>query len=395
MSLIDKHLLTTQETSRSEVRFEMLETIREYAYEQLTASGHLENLQRAFAHHYAGFVSRIAPNLCGPQAFEWADAIAREYENVRATLRWALAQDRALAFRLSINLHYFWSRMGYATEAHEWLEAVGDPRDRADGAIDPKTVWELLNLQALSYDWVRDHSRARELFTEVVAVARTLRDEMLVARSLNNLGGALRGSGEPERARAVHEESLAIKMRHGDQWSIATTLSNLGLALRSCRQYQEALDRHRQALELFRSTNDRWGELAALNDIADVYRDQHEYILAARFYKQSLDANATFRTLAADSFEGLAAVVAERNWFRQAAVLGGAAETVRRETGQSTPPPDRPPFEAACASSRAALGSGEFELARAEGGSLSPAEAIEVARTIAGELIDTVPKHTA
>jgi tetratricopeptide (TPR) repeat protein len=176
-------------------------------------------------------------------------------------------------------------------------------------------------------------------------------------------------------------------MRHDDQWSIATTFSNLGLALRSCRQYHEALDRHRQALDLFRLTNDRWGELAALNDIADVYRDQQKYTLAARFYKESLDANATFRSLAADSFEGLAAVVASRNRFRQAAVLGGAAETVRRETGQSTPPPDRPPFEAACASSRAALGSREFELAWAEGASLSPAEAIELARAIAGELM--------
>lgn len=392
-SLVDKHLLIAHETDRSEIRFEMLETIREYAYEQLLLSGRFEDLQRAFATYYAGLAGRIAPHLRGPQAFDWSDAIAREYENVRATLRWALTADRSLAFALTNDLHYFWSRLGYFKEAHEWLQALGDPRDLADGRIDPKAVWEVLNLRALSYHWIDDHERACQLFRDVVAEARSLRDETLIARSLNNLGSSLRGNCDFEQSRAIHEETLKLKMQQGDQWSIATTLSNLGLALRSCRKYQEALDRHRQALDLFRSTEDRWGELAALNDIADVHRDQREYASAARFYKASLDANATFRTLAADSFEGLAAVVAGRERFRQAAVLGGAADTIRRETGQLSPPPDRPPFDEACALARKALGVDDFVLAWDEGASLSLAEALEIGRAIAGE-IDTQAADT-
>lgn len=387
-SLVDKHLVSVHEGEPAHIRFEMLETIREYAHEQLVSSGQGERLQSAFASYYGNLAHRAAPHLRGPEASTWCESITRDYENILATLRWAVTHDRSFGLLLALDLHYFWSRMGYFSEAREWLEALGDPREHPVAMTDPRRVWEVLNLRALSHQWTGDHSRAYQLFSEVTALARGLNDEDLVGRSLNNLGAALWRAGEHERSRIVQEEALAIKLRQGDPWSIATSLSNLGLALRACAQCDLALKRHREALDLFRSTNDRWGELAGLNDIGDVYIDQREYSLAARFYKASLDANATFRTLAADSFEGLAVVAANRSRFRQAAVLGGAADTIHRETGRSIAWTDRGAFDAACAASRVALGAGEFDEAFNEGALLSLAEAIQIGRAIAGEQIE-------
>jgi tetratricopeptide (TPR) repeat protein len=386
-SLTDKHLVSVREDAPAQIRFEMLETIREYAYEQLVSSGQVESFQSAFASYFSDLAHRAASHLLGPDASVWSDSIAREYENIRAALRWALTHDRSVGLLIMLDLRYFWSRMGYFAEAREWLDALGDPRDVPVAATDPRMVWEVLNLRALSHQWVGDHE-ARRLFAEVLAVARGLDDERLVARSLNNLGAALWRAGEYEPSRAVQEEALAMKLGQGDPWNIATSLSNLGLSLRSCGQYDLALQRHRQALDLFRSTNDRWGEVAELNDIGDVYRDQREYALAARFYKASLDANSSFRTLAADSFEGLAVVAVSRNRFRQAATLGGAANSVHRETGRSTALGERAAFDAACESSRLALSDDESSRAWTEGGSLSLAEAIEIGRVIASEGID-------
>lgn len=386
-SLVDKHLVSMHEGEPAQIRFEMLETIREYAYEQMVLSGQAERLQSAFASYYGDLARRAAAHLRGAEATRWYESIMRDYENIRASLRWALTHDRSFGLLLALDLRYFWSRMGYFAEAREWLEALGDPREHPFALTDPRRVWEALNLRALSYQWTGDHLRACQLFTEVTGVARGLKDEELVARSLNNLGTALWRAGDHERSRIVQEEALAIKLRQGDPWSIATSLSNLGLALRGCAQYDLALKRHRDALDLFRSTNDRWGELAGLNDIGDIYLDEREYALAARFYKASLDANASFRTLAADSFEGLAAVVVQRNRFRQAAVLGGAADTIHRETGRAIALTDRAAFDAACASARDALGTDEFARAWSEGELLSLAEGIELGRAIASETI--------
>lgn len=386
-SLVDKHLVSMHEAEPTQIRFEMLETIREYAYEQMVSSGQAERLQSAFASYYGDLARRAAAHLRGAEATRWYESIMRDYENIRASLRWALTHDRSFGLLLALDLRYFWSRMGYFAEAREWLEALGDPREHPFAVTDPRRVWEVLNLRALSYQWTGDNSRACQLFTEVTGVARGLEDEELVARSLNNLGTALWRAANYERSRIVQEEALTIKLRQGDPWSIATSLSNLGLALRGCAQYDLALKRHRDALDLFRSTNDRWGELAGLNDIGDVYLDEREYALAARFYKASLDANASFRTLAADSFEGLAAVVVQRKRFRQAAVLGGAADTIHRETGRAIALTDRAAFDAACASARIALGTDEFARAWSEGELLSLAEGIELGRAIASETI--------
>lgn len=386
-SLADKHLISVHESGVGLIRFEMLETIREYAYEQLEASGRLDRVQAAFAEYYAGLASRAAPHLRGPEAGSWFHVITREYENFRSTLRWAVVCNRSLGLRLALDLRYFWSRGGFFAEAREWLEALVDPEDQTIAREEPQMMWQVMNLRALSHAWVGDEHRACSLYPEVLEIARNLNDQKLIARTLNNFGSALHNSGDSERSRLVLEESLAIKEIHDDAWSIATTLSNLGMALRGCREYPLALERHRQALDLFRSTDDRWGELAELNDIADIFRDQRNYAEAASFYKASLDANVGgIRPLAADSFEGLAAVAASRALFRQVAVLAGAADTIHKETGRSIAPPDRPPFDAACASSREAIGASGFDEAWSEGAVLPLTEAIEIAQAIAKDL---------
>ena len=387
-SLADKHLLSVRESASSPIRFEMLETIREYAYEQLAASGRRDACQQRFAEYYVDLANRATPHLHGADAPVWLDVIGQEYENIRATLRWTIAHDRSLGFRLALNaLRVFWERRGYLAEAREWVEALVEPLDRTMAREDPRMMWDVLNFLAIAYASAGASRRACALFDEALGIARALNDDRLIARTLNNLGKALIDAGEFERAREMLEESLTIKQHLDSAWSIASTLGNLGVALRACGEYEVALERHHQALELFRSVDDRWAVLVTLKSIADVHRDRHEYVEAARLYRASLDASVNgIKTFAADSFEGIAVVAAIRDHCRQAAVLGGAADTIRKEGGHSISLPDRPPFEAAHARARQTLGARAFDEAWSEGGALPLAEAIEIARAIASEL---------
>ena len=386
-SLVDKHLLLAREDEPGHIAFAMLETIREFAREQLGGSGNLERFQKAFAEYYESFASRAYPHLRGPDASAWFDSIGREFENIRTTMQWAVAHDRALGLRILLNLDYFWSRGVHRPEAHGWFKALVDPSDDEFARRDPRAAWRALNMLALSYSWTDDRSGACELYVRVLELARRTGDQQLIARTLNNFGSALYGSGEFERAKHVLEESLAIKRAHDDAWSIATTLSNLGTSLRGAREFPVALERHREALDLFITADDRWGEIAELNDIADTYRDLGTFPAAARFYRASLDANVdSLRPLVADSFDGLAGVAASRLQFRQSAVLAGAADVIHREIDQPIAATDRAFFDAACDSSRTALGSAGFETAWSEGASLGIAEAIEIARAIATQL---------
>jgi tetratricopeptide (TPR) repeat protein len=197
----------------------------------------------------------------------------------------------------------------------------------------------------------------------------------------------LLSSGEYQQARRALEESFGLKSGHEDAWSVSTTLGNLGLTLRLCGEFDAALDCHTRALNMFKSIGDTWGELGELNFMADVHRDRHEYAQAARLYASSLDANAErIRSAVSDSLNGLGSIAASRGQYRRVAVLAGAVESIRSETGGSDPIVDGPLPQSTTASARASLGSALFEEARAEGGALSVAEAIEVGRMIARDL---------
>src|SRR5437870_7361552 len=67
----------------SDERFWMLETIREYAAEQLEESGEAENVGRVFAEHYVALAEEAYPNLRGDPK-QWLDRLEAEHDNLRA-----------------------------------------------------------------------------------------------------------------------------------------------------------------------------------------------------------------------------------------------------------------------------------------------------------------------
>src|SRR4051812_32458234 len=81
-SLVAKSLLRQHESPDGEPHFGMLETIREYASEQLEASGELETLRDRHLQHYLTFAEAANAKLRGPRQAEWFDHLERENDNL-------------------------------------------------------------------------------------------------------------------------------------------------------------------------------------------------------------------------------------------------------------------------------------------------------------------------
>jgi predicted ATPase len=91
-SLVRKSLVVA-EPAAGHVRYTMLETIRQFAEEQLAASGTINDVRRRHAGYYAGQAVAywdywITPRQ--PVALDWVEA---EYSNLRTAFRWAADQD--------------------------------------------------------------------------------------------------------------------------------------------------------------------------------------------------------------------------------------------------------------------------------------------------------------
>jgi len=73
--LVEQSLLR-QEPAGDETRFGMLETTREYALEQLEASGEADVLRRQHASYYLRLADAAKPELSGPRQAEWLERLA-------------------------------------------------------------------------------------------------------------------------------------------------------------------------------------------------------------------------------------------------------------------------------------------------------------------------------
>ena len=125
-ALVDKSLLRRDDAPDGTARFRMLETIREYAEEQLAARPEdAGRFRRAHAEHYVSRAEAAAAHVFGADQKAVLDAAERDHANVRAALAWATAHGEAVtAMRLVAASWRMWQMRGYLYEGEERARQV-------------------------------------------------------------------------------------------------------------------------------------------------------------------------------------------------------------------------------------------------------------------------------
>jgi non-specific serine/threonine protein kinase len=264
-SLVDKSLLLVGEPLGDEPRFGMLETIREFALEQLQASGANESARKRHAAFFLDLAERAAPELTGPSQIVWMTRLEREHANLLAALDWLAARGEGDAeLRLAVALQRFWRSRGYPREG----------RRRLEGALaripDAPPTLRMLALDGAGFfaQQREDVERAVALHEEALSLARSLADERQAALILNNLGALATRQRDDVRAAALLEESLAASRRCGDAWITALTLYKLGVLRLTQGREEQATAHLREALAAFRDLGDRRSVAIVLTELA-------------------------------------------------------------------------------------------------------------------------------
>ncbi len=255
-SMVDKSLAQQVEQAGEEPRFVMLETIREYALEQLASSGDEALTRRAHAAYYLVLAEEEASGPGGNAAAGWLERFDAEHDNFRAALDELTRRgDAEWGLRLAASLFRFWETREYLREGRQLLERLL----KLPAAARTKVRARALFAAGVLASAQGDYAAAQSLEEESLAINRKLADRQGVGVCLNSLAVNAREQGDVAAARSLFEESLEIWKELGDRVAVARCLSNLASVVKVQRDYALARSLHEEALSLFRELGDQIG----------------------------------------------------------------------------------------------------------------------------------------
>jgi predicted ATPase/DNA-binding CsgD family transcriptional regulator len=377
-SLADKSLIVVNHGQQ--VRYGILETIRQYAWEKLKDSGEPDQIRQYHLAYYLQLAEEAAPKLKGAEPLTWLSTLETEHDNLRAAMTWSLesgATEEGL--RLVIALGYFWYRGGYLSEGSEWYERM------LSSNAGTKLVHARAILGAGDLAFIQcNYQKALTLGERSLAMGRQLGDKRAIAASLGLIGRTFQWQGERDQAATLLQESLALFRELGDEWDVARILIHLGDIQLRQGNYEQANTFLEASLNLLKKLGDKWSLALALGALGENFRRQGNYQQAESHFQQGLaiyqELNNTVDVLWI--LQALAISAVEQGQAKRAVHLWGAAESLREAVHaplSSSYQSDYAPF---LKSARTALGEEAFTTAWSDGRSLTLEQAIALAKSV-------------
>ncbi|MBV9599634.1 MAG: XRE family transcriptional regulator, partial [Chloroflexi bacterium] len=228
-ALVDKNLLQRQGDAGAEPRFTMLETIREYALEQLWASGELDQARQMHAAYYLTWLATADPRRSPTPTGGWVRRLDLEYDNLREAVRWCL-DHRAISLVADAGtaLTRYGIFRGHLREMRQWWEHALEQSVGAQPSVWP-TVGFLL---AMVLFLQGEPARVRPLLTESLARFRRQGDRRGTAHALLQLAYAelVDGNMTHEAVVPLLREAEGLFRELGQHEDVAWTLLGLGNA---------------------------------------------------------------------------------------------------------------------------------------------------------------------
>ena len=385
--LIDNNLLVRLPVIGGQVRFTLLETLREYALEKLKARGEYERLRDWHACYYLSVAEAAEIELRGVQQIMWRTRLVEDRDNFRAALWWSLIQAKVatnmnigivkhlndglvdeaqgmgetatqettssgaallaldVALRLASALRPYWEWQGYINEGRRWLNAalkigLAEDTGKTTLAARAKALSEVSRIASLQ----NELGKAVELAEESIMLWRQLDNPEGLVTALLHRGWAAVASGEYQQAKNCYEEGLRLISPTGNIWLQAQMLFYLGAVAGFNYDFEQMHAFYAQSRALFEQVGDK-------SAVADVLKDQGGLLILEGKYPQAIDN--LVRSLALSYEMGQKQFIAMGTGLLgyavgaraepdpetatlQAALLWGSAEALREAIGADT-----------------------------------------------------------
>jgi predicted ATPase/DNA-binding CsgD family transcriptional regulator len=379
--LAEKSMIWVDRSPGRQIRYRMLETIREYAWVRLLESGETTTIQRRHAETYLAIArqeERTESKLFWPE-ITTVDQLELDLDNFRAALAWCTleAGEHETGLRLAATLAQFWQMRGYLSEAREYFENLLSISED----VSTPTQAEAYSFAGYLSIYAGDFERGAALLKNSLALYRDLDDKSGIAWQLVWLGWVYVAQGDLSRAKTFAEQALVMQQALGDNLGVAIALVPLGEAayLEGNFVYAEAV--FEKSLVLLRDIGNLFTVGRRLTRLGQIAYAQADLQKAAALIKEGLItcAGSGDKSGATMALAALAGIAKAWGDYERAARLLGSVEALHEISGTALWFVDRVEYERNVATVQAKPEQRALKKIWAEGRELNLEEAIEYA----------------
>jgi len=296
---VNKSVLQVDRRPGKELRYRLLETIRQYAVEKLFESGESERLRTRHLDHYLSFAEEIDTWLGGRDLVMRLDRLENELDNFRSALEWGLQTDVLAELQLASSLNNLWYIRDHISEGISLLEQGLSITALTQGTHAPGRVSDVTTDQ--------DTIRAKALSVEgylksiifLIIPAMTLLKESLAfykktypnnlmgnAFALFGLAGCAQYRGDIAQGYALADQSRILFQELGNQSLVGFCLEVMGMCAPNLEHAEELFI---EELTIENETGDLFGIASALWNLGYLALGEGSYEKAAARFSESLD----------------------------------------------------------------------------------------------------------
>lgn len=416
--LVDQSLVVAEERS-GQVRYRLLETMRQFAAEKLADAGESAAIGGRHRDWFLAQAERSPFDFFDPQHVAW---LAEELDNLRASLRWSIQRAEVEeGLRLAKATGAFWYERGSYAEGRAWFAELlalpgasstparafalswaawlammhGDSRAArtlgSDGLALARQLGDTWGIAgALMQEGaiairLGDLARAESLLEEGLSVSRAGGHGGQEFYHLLNLAHVALERGDHARAAAAGTESLAVARRLGHVRGAASSLHILGRVSAGRGDHAAGRTLLEESLVLYREHADWLGIVFTLRALADLFLEQGEVSRARVLFAESLALarDSGDRLELARGLEGLAGVSVQARPGRTVQ-MAGTATALREALAAAQYPWERERLNCWLAAAQSSLGQELYTASWTEGWVMPVEQAVALALADAG-----------
>jgi len=432
-SLVDKSLVVAGSHSDGGDRFNLLETIRQYAWERLTEAREDEAFGDRHAARFVGLIQEAGAAQTQKETVLWIKRLAQETDNFRAVFNWLESHDPMLFLEAAGKLMLLGGQ-GYwsfpPTQALRWLEraieicrtadipeeerqerqmelgialsalssvhfALGRNQEGAAAGAEAVSILRslgdsqplayALGIYAFNLVFLGRLDEAHEAGEEAGKISRGLGDVVSLSRALGVLGLASMMGGDINKAQAYLEEAMGFIEELGGSVLGIQILAGQGQLLARSGDLEGAEAMYREVDRRFHEMGAPMQTILTRNELAHLLRQQGKWAQALPLYRESIlyFQDMGHEPAVAHQLECIAYIAIAKEAPDTAARLLGAAQAIRERTNNPIKPPwQKAENDQAMKELAEILGRAHRDAIVGEGRSMTLDEAVVFARTV-------------